>query len=138
MSGQPRTGPQAGDDGVDRPLAGDRTDHVAELAESGWRGRCFLMILSELVQEDPANLDKDVNEVLTRTGGYAVYAVLEERMAPVRNEVRLERLALATGFILRAVGDRARAMHRRSRRGHWDRGRQESQQLHDEDFRRHR
>jgi AcrR family transcriptional regulator len=90
---------------------------AAELAESGWRGRCFLMILSELIEEDPAHLDKEVNAMLERTGGYAVYAVLEERMPPMADDVRLERLALATGFILRAVADRARALHRRSRRG---------------------
>ena len=90
---------------------------AAELAESGWRGRCFLMILAELVEEDPANLDPEVNAVLERTGGYEVYAVLERRMAPVRPAIRLERLALATGFILRAVADRARATHRRNGRG---------------------
>jgi len=26
---------------------------ATELAESGWRGRCFLQILAELVEEDP-------------------------------------------------------------------------------------
>ncbi len=90
---------------------------ATELAESGWRGRCFLQILAELVEEDPESLGREVNAVLTRTGGYAVYAVLEQRMAKVRPEVRVERISLATGFILRAVADRARALGRRSRRG---------------------
>jgi hypothetical protein len=38
-------------------------------------------------------------------------------MADVSVEVRAERFALATGFILRAVADRARVLGRRGRRG---------------------
>jgi len=90
---------------------------ATELAESGWRGRCFLMILAELVEEDPADLDADVSDALARTGGYAVYDLLAARMADVTDEVRAERFALATGFILRAVADRARVLGRRGRRG---------------------
>jgi AcrR family transcriptional regulator len=90
---------------------------AAELAESGWRGRCFLVILAELIEEDPAGLDPDVSDVLARTGGYAVYALLATRMADVSDEVRAERFALATGFILRAVADRARVLGRRGRHG---------------------
>jgi hypothetical protein len=90
---------------------------ATELAESGWRGRCFLVILAELVEEDPHGLDAEVADALTRTGGYAVYDLLAERMADVSVEVRAERFALATGFILRAVADRARVLGRRGRRG---------------------
>jgi AcrR family transcriptional regulator len=90
---------------------------ATELAESGWRGRCFLVILAELVEEDPASLDHGISEMLARTGGYPVYALLETRMADVSDDVRNERLALATGFILRAVADRARVLGRRGRRG---------------------
>jgi AcrR family transcriptional regulator len=90
---------------------------ATELAESGWRGRCFLVILAELVEEDPASLDRDVSDVLARTGGYAVYALLEKRMAQVSPDIRVERISLATDFILRAVADRARALGRRGRRG---------------------
>ena len=90
---------------------------ATELAESGWRGRCFLMILAELVEEDPPGLDPAVADALTRTGGYAVYDLLAARMAPVTLEVRNERFALATAFILRAVADRARVLSRRGRRG---------------------
>jgi AcrR family transcriptional regulator len=90
---------------------------ATELAESGWRGRCFLVILTELIEEDPAGLDPDISDVLARTGGYAVYALLATRMADVSDEVRAERFALATGFILRAVADRARVLGRRGRRG---------------------
>ena len=90
---------------------------ATELAESGWRGRCFLVILAELIEEDPATLDASVSDVLTRTGGYAVYDLLAARMAEVSDEVRAERFALATAFILRAVADRARVIGRRGRRG---------------------
>jgi AcrR family transcriptional regulator len=90
---------------------------ATELAESGWRGRCFLVILAELVEEDPASLDRDVSDMLARTGGYAVYALLEKRMAQVSPDIRVERISLATDFILRAVADRARALGRRGRRG---------------------
>jgi AcrR family transcriptional regulator len=90
---------------------------ATELAESGWRGRCFLVILAELIEEDPASLDANVSEMLTRTGGYAVYDLLATRMADVSDEVRAERFALATAFILRAVADRARVLGRRGRRG---------------------
>jgi AcrR family transcriptional regulator len=90
---------------------------AAELAESGWRGNCFLRILAELVEEDPAGLDADVQAVLDRTGGYEVYAVIGQRMPPMAPEVQLERFALATSFTLRAVADRARATHRKGRAG---------------------
>ena len=90
---------------------------ATELAESGWRGRCFLVILAELVEDDPTELEPEVSEMLARTGGYAVYDLLASRMADVSDEIRNERFALATGFILRAVADRARALGRRNRRG---------------------
>jgi AcrR family transcriptional regulator len=90
---------------------------ATELAESGWRGRCFLVILAELIEEDPVSLDPKVSEMLARTGGYAVYELLATRMAEVSDEVRAERFALATGYILRAVADRARVLGRRGRRG---------------------
>jgi AcrR family transcriptional regulator len=90
---------------------------ATELAESGWRGRCFLVILAELVEEDPASLDPVISDALARTGGYEVYALLATRMADVSDEVRAERFALATGFILRAVADRARVLGRRGRHG---------------------
>jgi AcrR family transcriptional regulator len=90
---------------------------ATELAESGWRGRCYLVILAELVEEDPDDLDPQVSSALARTGGYEVYALLASRMADVSPSVQAERFALATGFILRAVADRARALGRRGRRG---------------------
>ena len=86
---------------------------AAELAESGWRGRCFLLILAELIEEDPAALDPDVSAVLDRTGGPAVYDLLARRMPPMSDALRMERFALITMFILRAVADRARAADRK-------------------------
>jgi AcrR family transcriptional regulator len=90
---------------------------ASELAESGWRGRCFLLILAELIEEDPATLDDDVRAMLARTGGEAVYALLGSRMPEVSAEVQVERFSLITMFILRAVADRARSVGRRGRRG---------------------
>lgn len=110
-------------------VALDRPDHdvrsvveavvrpAVELAETGWRGRCFLVILAELIEEDQSALAPEVQAVLDRTGGYEVYALLGERMADVGEEVRIERFSLVTSFILRAVADRARSQERRGRGG---------------------
>src|SRR6202166_4308474 len=49
---------------------------ATELSESGWRGRCYLVILVELVEEDPESLDLAVSGALAHTGGYEVYALL--------------------------------------------------------------
>jgi AcrR family transcriptional regulator len=81
---------------------------AAELAESGWRGRCFLLILADVVEEDPVNFGPELNAVLARTGGQAVYDLLIERMPELAGDVLIERLSLMTMIILRAVADRAR------------------------------
>lgn len=86
---------------------------AVELAESGWRGRCCLLIVAELAEEDPRDLAPEVQATLDRTGGNAVYAALEERLPSMPEDVRNERLALITEFILRAVADRARLLGRR-------------------------
>lgn len=99
---------------------------AAELADSGWRGRCFLVILAELIEEDPRTLDPNVSEVLARTGGPTVYALLDQRMPDLAPEVHTERTSLMTMFILRAVADRARLLGRR--------GRQARPQLDHEEF----
>lgn len=90
---------------------------AAELAESDWRGRCCLLIIAELAGENPAHLSKELQAVLARTGGHDVYALLATRMADVGHDVEIERFALITVFILRAVADRARALSRRGRTG---------------------
>jgi AcrR family transcriptional regulator len=81
---------------------------AAELAESGWRGRSFLLILADLVEEDPATFGPELREVLARTGGDAVYAELLRRLPKLPEPVVVERLSLMTMVILRAVADRAR------------------------------
>jgi AcrR family transcriptional regulator len=78
-----------------------------ELAETGPSGRDYLVIVGQLVEEYD-RLTHDVNEALRRTGGHLVYALLEQRMPALDDALRVERLALVTGFILRAVADRAR------------------------------
>ena len=90
---------------------------AAELADSGWRGRCFLMILAQLVEEDQSTLPAELQAVLARTGGYDVYALLGRRMGSFRPDIETERFSLATEFILRAVADRARARDRKGRGG---------------------
>jgi AcrR family transcriptional regulator len=90
---------------------------AAELAESGWRGRCCLLIIAELAGENPAQYSDELQAVLTRTGGNEVYALLARRMAHVSPAVRIERFSLITSFILRAVADRARLLGRRGRKG---------------------
>jgi AcrR family transcriptional regulator len=85
---------------------------AAELAASGWRGRSCLLIIAELAGEDPARLSPELESVLARTGGHAVYALLAVRMPSVRADLVDERFSLITSFILRAVADRARALER--------------------------
>lgn len=80
---------------------------AVELAETGPSGRHYLMIVGQLV-EDYDHLDEAVAEALRHTGGYDVYALLEQRLPPLDEALRGERLALVTGFILRSVADRAR------------------------------
>jgi AcrR family transcriptional regulator len=86
---------------------------AVELAESGWRGRCCLVIIAELAEEDPHDLAQEVQAALARTGGHAVYDLLAERLPDIPEAVRSERLALMTVFVLRAVADRARLLGRR-------------------------
>ena len=82
---------------------------ATELAELGGQGRAYLMILAQLVEEDPESLDPDVVGALERLGGYEAYALLEERVPPMPDDLRSERLSLVTGFILRAIADRSRS-----------------------------
>ncbi|MCW2815415.1 MAG: transcriptional regulator, TetR family [Nocardioides sp.] len=82
---------------------------AVELAETGWRGRCYLAIVGEIVERDPATRSPEVVEALARTGGYEVYALLRERMPAYDEELRTERLALLTSFVLGTVARRARA-----------------------------
>jgi len=86
---------------------------ATELAESGWRGRCCLLIIAELAEEDSRQVPPAIQAALERTGGYAVYDTIAERMPAIPESLRVERFALITEFILRAVADRARLLGRR-------------------------
>lgn len=83
-----------------------------ELADLGTQGRCYLMILADLVEDDGASMDPAVVSALVRAGGYDAYSLLEQRMPPMPDDVRAERLSLATTFMLRAIADRSRAGER--------------------------
>lgn len=86
---------------------------AVELAETGPSGRQYLVIIGELVEEFD-RVDGEVDEALRRTGGYAVFELLEQRLPDLDEALRTERLALVTGFILRSVADRARAQESES------------------------
>ena len=97
---------------------------ATELAESGWRGRCCLLIIAQLAEEDPRDVSPDIEAALARTGGQAVYDTFAERMPALPEPLLIERLALVTEFILRAVADRARLLGRR-RKGRPQLGRED-------------
>ena len=82
---------------------------AVELGDLGWEGRCYLVILAELMEDDPDSLDPEAVAALTRAGGYEAYGLLEERLPQMSDELRLERMSLVTTFILRATADRARS-----------------------------
>ena len=83
-----------------------------ELADTGWRGRCFLVIVTELAGADQSTLDPSVSAVLARTGGHQLYQALADRLPDLSPDLRTERLALMTTFILRSIADRALAAER--------------------------
>jgi AcrR family transcriptional regulator len=89
---------------------------AVELGELGGQGRAYLMILAQLVEENPETMDPDVVAALERLGGYDAYALLEQRVPPMPDDLRSERLSLVTAFILRAIADRGRAGERPSGR----------------------
>lgn len=90
---------------------------AAELADSGWRGRCCLLIIAELTGEDRAQYSPELQTVLASTGGDDVFALLTERSGHLTDELRTERFSLMVMFILRAIADRARILERRARHG---------------------
>jgi AcrR family transcriptional regulator len=86
---------------------------ATELAESGWRGRCCLLIIAQLAEEDPRALSPGIKAALDRTGGQAVFDTFASRMPVMPERLRVERFALVTEFVVRAVADRARLLGRR-------------------------
>jgi AcrR family transcriptional regulator len=87
---------------------------ATELSETGWSGRCYLVVVADLIADEQHDKDADVRAALERTGGVPVYELISARMPEMPEEVRAERLALLTSFVLRAIGDRARAEERGS------------------------
>jgi AcrR family transcriptional regulator len=88
---------------------------AAELADSGWRGRCCLLIIAELTGEDSEHYSQELQDVLARTGGNDVFALLTERTGFLADDLRTERFSLMVMFVLRAIADRARLIERRGR-----------------------
>jgi len=88
-----------------------------ELSESGWSGRCYLMIVAELVDQAAEAITDELAAALARTGGYEVYDLLRARMPDVPIELEDERLALFTAFFLGAAARRARAIEEDGTRG---------------------
>ena len=85
---------------------------AVELGDLGREGRCYLVILAELVEDEMDQLDPSVVAALGRMGGLDAFALLEARTPPMPEAIRAERLSLVTGFILRSTADRARARDR--------------------------
>ena len=85
---------------------------AVELGDLGWEGRCYLVILAELVEDDRERLDPEIVAALERTGGWETFELLGARTPPMPDELRAERLSLVTGFIMRAAADRARNRER--------------------------
>jgi len=81
---------------------------TVELAETGWRGSAYLVIVGELVEQHPDDLGEGISAALGHTGGFEVYAVLTDRLPPMDEALRTERVSLVTAFILGAVARRAR------------------------------
>jgi AcrR family transcriptional regulator len=81
-----------------------------ELAETGWRGRCFLQIVAQLIDQESGGTSPDVQAALNRTGGVEVYDLLQRRLPPMSDRIRDERITLVTTFLLRSIADRARAL----------------------------
>ncbi len=83
-----------------------------ELAELGSQGRYYLMVVAELMEDDPESMDPDVMAALERTGTWETYYLLESRVPPMPDDVRAERLSLVSTFILHTIAGRGRAGER--------------------------
>lgn len=87
---------------------------VVELAEIGGRGRCYLMVLAQLVDMHP--LPQAIVDVMARTGGYEIFALLAERLPEMPEPLLLERQALMLSFVLNSVASRARGVEQQDGR----------------------
>ncbi len=83
---------------------------AAELAETGWEGRCYVMIVGQLVQEGP--FPDELRDVVARSGGYAVYDVIRSRMPEMSEALHNERVSLMAAFVMWSIAVRARTVER--------------------------
>lgn len=81
---------------------------AVELVEQSTSGSNYLVIVAEITEQDPASYSPQIDAVLARTGGYEVFALLRERMPAMDDELRAERFALMTSFVLGSVARRVR------------------------------
>ncbi len=82
---------------------------AAELARGSWRGRCYLIVLVDLLTYPSSELDPAVLEALVRPESRDIGELIGRRLPPMDEEVREARLALIAPFVLRAVAEWARA-----------------------------
>jgi len=82
---------------------------AVELVEQSTSGSNYLVIVTEVTEQDPSSYSPELEAVLARTGGYEVYALMRERMPAMDEDLRAERFALMTSFVLGAVSRRARS-----------------------------
>jgi AcrR family transcriptional regulator len=83
---------------------------AVELAEQSTSGANYLVIIAELAEQDPSTYSPEVEAALAGSGGYEVFRNLHERLPQLDDELRMERFALMTAFILGAVARRVRAL----------------------------
>ena len=81
-----------------------------ELAEQSESGAHYLLIIAELAEQDPSTFSPEVESALAGSGGYEVYGTLAERLPQLDDELRAERFALMTAFVLGTVARRVRAL----------------------------
>lgn len=93
-------------------LLGALVRPTVDLADDGWRGRCFLVVCNGLTDYDPATLDPRVREVVEEMGGQPVYSQISARLPELPQPLVTERLTLYTSFVLCAIANRARALER--------------------------
>lgn len=82
---------------------------TVELVEQSTSGGNYLVIIAEVTEQDPSTYSPEIEAVLARTGGYEVYAQLRERMPAMDEDLRAERFALMTSFVLGSVARRVRS-----------------------------
>ncbi len=81
---------------------------VVELAEDGWRGRCYLRILSEVALEGRDAISPPIAALVAATGGYQALDLLADRLPPMPDDVRQGRFALLVRFVLNSAADRGK------------------------------